>query len=254
MSLHKKITFTVLSIIFFLFACKKEISIEAQKFGLVNLNNQTTNLSPLSMSFKGGVLSANEGVTPDLRLPIGKDVLNIKDNKGNLLIDTLINIEENSLRNLVLFKPSESSKAILLENNQDKEPKPEAGLIKIKIANLAPHCFPTTVDVVMKMMDYNYGDEVDMDVIKDVQPAFADYKTYQLFDISYSDGNLAFFINEPVSNMSKRTGFADINDYNTGKFFNVLTLMVIEQENANGAFTGKDGKKYSIDVKALFIN
>lgn len=246
--------FLMITCVTLLLACEKDAAQQTQKFGMVNFNNQTTNLSPLSMSFKGGILSANEGVMPDLKLPIGKDVLKIKDNKGNLLVDTLINIEENSLRNLVLFKPSESSKTVLVENNQDKEPKPEASLIKIKIANLATHCFPTTVDVVMKMMDYNYGNEVDMDIIKNVQPAFAGYKTYKLFGISHSDGNLGFFINEPATNISKRVGGADLNA--AGKFLNVLTLYVTEQEvdASSGNMTGINGKRYQIEVKALFIN
>ncbi|MNK12614.1 hypothetical protein D3C87_306830 [compost metagenome] len=257
----KKIKHSMLAIgcLIMLFSCKKEIAIESQKFGKINLNNQTTNLSPLALSFEGGTLSAAEGITKNIKLPAGQGKLSIKDNKGNLLIDTLIDITENSLRNLVLFKPSEDSKAIFLENNQEQEPKPNAGFAKIKIANLAPHCFPGNVDLLMRMYDFNYGDLVDMDIITQITPKFGDYGIYKTFDTSMSDGNIICYIIDPITKEplhSSYAGIIDINDPNTGKFYNVFTFYITEQlaDASSANMTGTDGKLYLVETKALFLN
>lgn len=251
--MYKKITFSILICSLLWCACKKQDAFGPQKFGIMNLTNSTT-ANPLLISYND-VNRVGDGVDyNNIRIPVGKGRLKFKDKAGSLLLDTLLSTEENSVRNFVLFQPSATSKTVLLENNQANEPKPDAGFVKIKMANLATQCFPNKVNITMRMTDYNYGDEVDMDMIKDVKPAFEGYGKYILFDPSISDGSIAFFVTNPLTNREVRAGGIDVNNYATGKYYNVLTLALVERQNNNGNMTGADGKKYTLEVKALFIN
>lgn len=242
----------------FLFACKKEIALTAQRFGKINLGNQTL-VKPLILDYNGDTISIGMEVTKNIKVPAGKGKLSFKDDKGNVLTDTTITIEENSIKNLVLFQPSLDAKPALIENNQENEPKPEEGFMKIKIANLAPKCLPKKVDVILKMMDNNLGDFTELGTIENVSSSFGGYLSYRTFTPVTGDGYLLFYIVDSATKEPLHEGFAgvvDINDYNKGTFYNIITLYINElATEASGAnMTGTDGKPYLVQVNALFMN
>ncbi|ETZ24753.1 hypothetical protein [Pedobacter sp. V48] len=258
MSSYKKIILLTLSLGCFLLACKKEIALTAQRFGKINFGNQTS-VNPLIIDYNGNTFSVGLDLTKNIKVPSGKGILSFKDNKGNVLTDTTITIEENSIRNLVLFQPSPDTKAALIENNQENEVRPEGGFMKIKIANLAPKCLPKNVDIIMKMLDNNLGDFADLDTIENVSSNFGGYLNCKTFTPVTGDGYLLFYIIDPITKQPLHEGFAgvvDINDYNNGIFYNIITLYINEQTvEASGAnMTGTDGKPYQVQVNALFMN
>lgn len=258
MSLYKKVILVALSLSCFLLACKKEIAQTAQRFGKINLGNQTL-VKPLIIDFNGDTISTGFENTNNIKVPIGKGKLSFKDDKGNVLTDTIITIEENSIRNLVLFQPSPDTKAALIENNQENEVRPEEGFMKIKIANLAPKCLPKNVDIIIKMFDNNLGDFADLDTIENVSANFGGYINYKTFNPVTGDGYLLFYIIDSTTKQPLHEGFAGVvYIYNptTEAFFNIITLYINEQPNetSDANMVGTDGKPYQVQVNALFMN
>lgn len=258
MSFYKKIILFTLSSICFLLACKKEIALTAQRFGKINLGNQTL-IKPLIIDFNGDTISIETDLIKNIKVPIGKGTLSFKDNKGHVLADTVITIEENRIKNLVLFQPSSEAKPALIENNQENEPKPEEDFMKIKIANLAPKCLPKNVDIIIKMFDNNLGDFADLDTIENVSANFGGYINYKTFNPVTGDGYLIFYIIDSTTKQPLHEGFAGvvyIYDPTTEAFFNIITLYINEQPNetSDANMTGTDGKPYQVQVNALFMN
>ncbi|MEJ2903549.1 hypothetical protein [Pedobacter panaciterrae] len=258
MSFYKKIILLTLSLGCFLLACKKEIALTAQRFGKINFGNQTL-VNPLIIDYNGTTISVGLDLTKNIKVPIGKGKLSFKDDKGKVLTDTIITVEENGIKNLVLFQPSSEAKPALVENTQENEPKPEEGFMKIKIANLAQKCLPKNVDIIIKMFDNNLGDFADLDTIENVSSNFGGYTNYKTFTPVTGDGYLIFYIIDSTTKQPLHEGFAgvvDINDYNNGIFYNIITLYINEQTvEASGAnMVGTDGKPYQVQVNALFMN
>lgn len=177
--------------------------------------------------------------------------------KPVLIFDTLLNVTTEGTYKFVLFQTDPAVRPTVLINNQENEPKPEPGFMKIKIINLASNCFPGTVDLLMKMFDYNYGDLGDVDVIKSVKATYGEYEIYRMLDHTISDGGLYFIMLDPATQEPLFTDFIygpNLLNASTGHFYNVLTLYISEKESATGAITGKNGKQYDVEVKALFSN
>lgn len=258
MSFYKKIILATLSFACLLLACRKEVALTAQRFGKINLGNQTQ-VKPLILDYNGDTISIGLDVTKNIKVPAGKGTLSFKNDKGHILTDTIITIEENSVRNLVLFQPAPDAKPALIENNQENERQPEEGFMKVKIANLAPKCLPKKVDVILKMMDNYLGDFTELGTIENVNSSFGGYLNYRTFTPATGDGYLLFYIVDSATKEPLHEGFAgvvDINDYNKGTFYNILTLYINEQatEVSGANMTGTDGKPYLVQVNALFMN
>jgi hypothetical protein len=240
-------------------SCTKETVVDDFiEFGNLSIDNKTT-YDILSVQLEGN----------EKRLPSGEVKLEAGPNKLKIwglgstpqdtpvaLFDTVLHVAAKSTYNFVLFQANPDVKPVAVVNNQAAEPKPEAGFMKIKIANLAPNCFPGTVDMLMKMIDYNSGDLVDLDIIKEIKPTFGEYVKYSTLDETISDGFIYFFIVDPVTQEPSPDMLLGVDLMNSAsqKFYTVLTLYISERESSTGIFTGTDGKQYDVEVKSLFSN
>lgn len=241
-------------------SCKKETLVDDFViFGQLNIENKTT-YNSLLVQLEG----IDTQLSPkDIKLKPGPNQLKVWGNTGVptdkpvQIFDTLLNVTAKNAYNFLLFQVDPGKKPVVMLNNQLDEPAPEEGFLKIKMANLAPNCFPGKIDVLMKMIDYNYGDLVDMDVMKDVKPTYGSFGKYKTFSPINSDGIIYFYILDPVTQQPLHTDFiygADIMDYKANKFYNIITLFITEKEDSNGNITGIDGKQYNVTVETLFIN
>ncbi|MCW3467618.1 hypothetical protein [Chitinophaga nivalis] len=241
-------------------ACRKDTAVDDFiVFGELNISNKTT-YNNLAVQLEG---VDKQLPVSEVKLKPGPNQLKVWGLSGNpkdkpvAIFDTLLNVTAKNIYNFVLFQLNTNDKPVVIINNQTDEAKPEAGFMKIKMANFASHCFPGKIDVLMKMMDYNYGDLVDLDVIKQVQSGFGSFGKYKTFDPIMSDGSIIFYVVDPVTQQPLHRDFilgVDIMNYAGQRFYNVITLYMTEKESSRGNFTGDDGKKYEVEVKSLFLN
>lgn len=254
---------TLLMIIFLTGAtsCKKETAADDFiVFGQLKINNSTS-YDALSFGLEG--YSKQMKTTDFMKLEPGANHLQIwgltsdpKD-KPVFLFDSLLQIEATQTYEFTLFQPDENTAPIALVNTQASEAKPPAGFMKVKAANFATHCFPGEVDLQLIMMDYSLGDMTPVTTIPQLKAAFGSYGLYKTLDATNTDGYTIFYIQDPVTHESLHPDFIfgfDLMNAATGKLYEVVTLFIYEKQNSAGTFTGTDGNKYEVAVKALYLD
>lgn len=240
-------------------SCAKETVVDDFiEFGNLSIDNKTT-YNTLSVQLEGNEKRLPSG---EVKLEAGPNKLKIwglgstPQDTAVALFDTVLHVAAKGIYNFVLFQANADIRPVAVVNNQAAEPKPEDGFMKIKIVNLASNCFPGTVDMQMKMFDYNLGDLVDVDIIKEIKPTFGEYVKYSTLDETSSDGLIYFFIVDPVTQetLPDMIPGVDLMNSSSQSFYTVLTLYISERESSTGIFTGTDGKQYDVEVKSLFSN
>lgn len=86
---------------------------------------------------------------------------------------------------------------------------------------------------------------------------FGGYALCKGIDPAISDGSTTYQVFDPVTHESLYNDIifgVNFIDNTTKKLYTVATLYIIETENSRGIITGTDGKKYFIEVKALFLD
>lgn len=242
-------------------SCKKETVVnDFIAFGELKIDNATI-YGSLHVQLAG-----NEkllGMSENIKLIPGPNQLKIwgassdPKEKPVPIFDSLLQVESNQLYRFLLFQPSLELKPVVVQNNQAAEPKPAAGFMKVKVANYASHCFNGPVDLLIRMVDNRTEEFADLDTVKQVPTAFGGYSLCKGIDQTISDGYTAYQVFDPVTHESLYDDIIfGVNFMNntTKKLYTVATLYIIEKENSRGIITGTDGKKYFIEVKALFMD
>ncbi|MGF6849097.1 hypothetical protein QFZ51_004332 [Chitinophaga sp. W3I9] len=242
-------------------SCKKETAADDFiVFGQLKINNATS-YSALRFGLEGYPKQIQS--TDFMKLEPGVNKLQIwgitedPADKPVFLFDSLLRVEATQTYEFTLFQPDEVTTPIALVNTQAAESKPPAGFMKIKAANFATHCFPREVDLQLLMMDFSLGDITNVDTIPQLKAAFDSYGLYQTLDAVNTDGYTIFYILDPVTHERLHPDFIfgiDLMNYTTGKLYEVVTLFIYEKLNNAGSFTGTDGNKYDVAVKALYLD
>lgn len=223
-------------------ACEKEDYVTAEKFGFLNINNQTSH--SLVIAYNNN--SLKEGVIADIKIPAGKGLLSFKSTLNKSLLDTLLDVKENQKINLVLFQLSPDVKAVLLENNQAIEPAPEAGYIKIKLANFAPNAFPKPVDVIFYWTDPDTFEGVEGGKVENVTMNFKNKFDVVLFkENTYGVG--IKIVDSETKNDLLVDGFLTFE----GDGKRVFTAYLSESKTNGAAVINSD---YKVSMRALFSN
>lgn len=172
------------------------------------------------------------------------------------IFDTLMRIEADKKYQFFLLQPSADERPIVILNDQKNEPTPAPGKVKIRIANFAKFCLPDVVDVEMIMNDYNY-ENISTDTIRQADRNFRNFGVYNLLDQRVAAAGSVFFtILAPVTKapIAGPIYGVELDNYELGTWYTVLTIYIQETPDDYGEMTGSDGKRYRLDVKALFIN
>lgn len=242
-------------------SCKKETVVnDFIAFGELKIDNATV------YSSLHAQLTGNEkllGMSENIKLVPGPNQLKIwgatsdpKD-KPVPIFDSLLQVESYQLYRFILFQPSLDLKPVVVKNNQAAEPKPAAGFMKVKVANFASHCFNGPVDLLIRIVDNRTEDFADLDTVKQVPMAFGGYVLCKGIDPAISDGFTVFQLFDPVTHESLYNDIIfSVHFMNnaTKQLYTVATLYMIEREDSRGLITGTDGKKYFLEVKALFMD
>lgn len=242
-----------------IFSCKKESEVnDFIEFGRIKVDNATMS-NTLDVQLAGH--EKKLGISEPIKLVPGPNHLIFWGGTGNPkdtlvpVFDTVLQVLPGKLHDFVLFQPAVSIRPVALQNNQAQESQPPAGFIKVKVANYATHCFPGAVDLVIRMTDYNIGDLVDVDIIKQVTPSFGAYVLFTPIPMTYGDGFAIFQVQDPVTHESLYNDLIPgVNFAPAGKLLTIATLFITETRNDNGVITGTDGNKYVVEVKTLFLN
>lgn len=224
-------------------SCKKQQYETTQAFGTVNINNQS-GVQELIFEFNGNTFKKGLSLT-NLKIPVGAGNLRfLNPQNQQVLIDTNLSIKENETKELVLFKPDENSKVILLENNQASEQPPADGFMKVKIANFASNTLPNSVDVVLYGFDDSVGDYVPLDTIENVGPGFPDEYITVKGPTSTIDRAVLTLYLDPLSKETLGFSVGNINafDFVSEKYYKVFTLY-LKNEGAS-----------DITMNTLFFN
>jgi hypothetical protein len=171
-----------------------------------------------------------------------------------VIFDTLLNVESNKKYQFVLFQPTPDASPKAIIEDQVNEPIPEAGKVKIRIANYAVNCFPDNIDLEFLMFDYNFN-AVPVDTIRNISHEFGEFQSYQLMDRSIAaSGYLAFTPLNPTTNQptSETIAGIELDDYINGTWYNVVTLYITEQLSEYGSIVAPNGNRYELTVKLLF--
>ncbi|MEV4887207.1 DUF4397 domain-containing protein [Chitinophaga ginsengisegetis] len=242
-------------------SCKKETPADDFiVFGQLKINNATS-YSALRFRLEG--YPKQMQTTGFMKLEPGANHLQIwgltedPADKPVFLFDSLLRVEASQTHEFTLFQPDEVTAPIALVNTQASESKPPAGFMKVKAANFATHCFPGEVDLQLLMMDFSLGDIANVATIPQLKAAFDSYGLYRTLDATNTDGYTIFYILDPVTHERLHTDFIfgiDLMNYTTGKLYEVVTLFIYEKQNSAGLFTGTDGNKYDVAVKALYLD
>jgi hypothetical protein len=242
-----------LSIPFFLFvllSCKKETYKQAQQFGTIRFDNQS-GLVGLKLSYNND-LYTNGGLN-NVKIPSGKGNFSFIDPATNKsLLDTSLTIEANSVQDLVLFKPSEDAKLILLRNNQQDEPKPEPGLMKVKIADLASKAFPKSVDIVFYALDEEIFDYVPIDTLQNVPKQFQDGYVVLRTTTSVNDPYLYAKFLDSETQEPLNDAFIPIDSIDPNTYLPLSVFTIFIRDDKDGLPINGTSDKVSIGV--LFKN
>lgn len=234
-----------------LFSCKKEVFEQAREFGTIRFNNQS-GLVSLKLVYNNEPYT---GLTlNNVKLPAGKATFSFIDPATNkVLLDTALTVAANTTEELILFKPDEAASLVLLKNTQADEPKPGAGLMKVKIANLASKALPGNIDLIFYGLDDELFDYVPLDTLENISKQFPESYVQLKNATSINDPSLLVKIMDAGTKEVLTDIFIQVpENYNweTAEFYSVFTLYLKDDENGLPV----NGTNYKVNVGTLFFN
>lgn len=230
-----------------LLSCKKENPLEVEKYGLLNITNATTYADKDIFLTYNGI--PYKGITfADIKIPAGSGKLSITNTAGPFL-EASLNVEANTLQDLVLFQPNKDVPPAILENDLALVPRPDAEHIKIKLANFMYPAFPRPFDVIVSWLDPNTGDIIDGGRIDNIGKDFPDVFNELLFKEKTNEGVGIIFMF--VDHDTQQPLLDDVYTiFGTTNNERILTLYITEEKD--GAIV--TGTPYKIAVRALFLH